>query len=434
MSDVAIRVEALSKQYRLGGKSEQYFTLRESLSQFGAKVVAIFSRNGRRDLENTLFWALEDVSFEVKEGEVVGIIGRNGAGKSTLLKILSRITEPTKGRAEVRGRVSSLLEVGTGFHPELTGRENIFLNGAVLGMRRREIERKFDEIVSFAEVDKFIDTPVKRFSSGMYLRLAFAVAAHLEPEILMVDEVLAVGDAHFQRKCLGKMSEVAQQGRTVLFVSHNMGAIQRLCSKAIALDNGKVVGFGPVREVIEKYLLSGTERIAERTWYQSKNRPGDETARLLAVRAVNGRGEVSGEFAIQQPFNIEMEYEVLVSDCVLRPDFHVFSGDGTLVFVSMGYHGNEWVDRRRPAGWYRDICHIPGNFFNEGRFTVLAALQTPPWGTHFAERDVTSFQIIDDFSGVARGSYPREWPGGVVRPVLKWTSNLISPADFTQCV
>src|SRR5216684_391804 len=246
-----IRVENLSKQYRLGGPQVVYSTVRESL--VGA-IRAPLKRLRRNRGSAETIWAVKDLSFEIMPGEVVGIIGRNGAGKSTVLKILSRITEPTTGRAELYGRVASLLEVGTGFHPELTGRENIFLNGAILGMRKAEIERKFDEIVAFAEVEKFIDTPVKRYSSGMHVRLAFAVAAHMETEILLVDEVLAVGDAQFQKKCLGKMGDVARRGRTVLFVSHNMSAIQLLCSRAVRLGSGRVVGQGPAREQVEDYL------------------------------------------------------------------------------------------------------------------------------------------------------------------------------------
>lgn len=257
MSDIAIRVEGLSKRYRIGEVQQRYRTLRDTLaSGFKAPLRAIragFSRNGRKSPDDNTIWALKDLGFEIKAGETIGIIGRNGAGKSTLLKVLSRITEPTTGYAEIHGRIGSLLEVGTGFHNELTGRENIFLNGAILGMKRADIQRQFDDIVAFAEVEKFVDTAVKHYSSGMYLRLAFAVAAHLEPETLLVDEVLAVGDVAFQKKCLGKMGEVAKQGRTVLFVSHNMGAIRSLCEKGMVLHNGGLVEFGDVGRAIETY-------------------------------------------------------------------------------------------------------------------------------------------------------------------------------------
>ena len=291
MSDIAIRVEGLSKQYRIGGKQERYRTLRDTLTD---AVAAPFWRAGRllrgeatgaAGLDQTI-WALKDVSFEVKRGEVVGIIGANGAGKSTLLKILSRITEPTEGYADVFGRVGSLLEVGTGFHPELTGRENIYLNGAILGMTREEIDRKFDEIVDFAGVEKFIDTPVKHYSSGMGLRLGFAVAAHLDPEILVVDEVLAVGDAAFQKKCLGKMGEVASEGRTVLFVSHNMAAVQNLCGRAIILHKGRIRLDSSVDNAVQSYLSSlqdaGAVSLAER-----EDRVGGKTFRFTEVTMLN---------------------------------------------------------------------------------------------------------------------------------------------------
>ena len=268
MTEIAVRVDGLSKQYRIGARQGTSGTLRD---QMVSNLKSLFGRNGDKssasnDKESNSIWALKDVSFEVKQGEVLGIIGRNGAGKSTLLKMLSRITEPTSGRIEINGRVSSLLEVGTGFHGELTGRENVYLNGTILGMKRGEIAKKFDEIVAFAGVEQFIDTPVKHYSSGMYLRLAFAVAAHLEPEILIVDEVLAVGDADFQKKCLGKMSSVADQGRTIFFVSHNMPAITRLCNRVIYLDEGKLRLDGTAHDVVKAYLHSGLGTMCSREW------------------------------------------------------------------------------------------------------------------------------------------------------------------------
>ena len=280
MSDIAIRVENLSKRYKIGVRRDD--TLRDA-------IVNVFKRSNVKTLERSnvddTIWALRDVSFEVKRGEVVGIIGRNGAGKSTLLKILSRITEPTSGRAIINGRVGSLLEVGTGFHPELTGRENIYLNGAILGMTRAEIDRKFDEIVAFSEIEKFLETPVKRYSSGMYVRLAFAVAAHLEPEILLVDEVLAVGDAAFQKKCLGKMGDVAKEGRTVLFVSHNLIALRSLCPRAIWLERGKISDEGPSSDVVANYLKLQDTDIYEQKWNDMVSAPG--TTLGLAVNSSN---------------------------------------------------------------------------------------------------------------------------------------------------
>src|SRR5262245_30224802 len=263
----------------------------------------------RRKREIAEVWALRDVTFEVPRGEVLGVVGRNGAGKSTLLKLLSRITPPTEGRAEIHGHVGSLLEVGTGFHPELTGRENVYLSGAILGMRRRDIDRRFDEIVAFAEVERFLDTPVKRYSSGMYLRLAFSVAAHLEPEVLLVDEVLAVGDAGFQKKCLGRMREDALRGRTVLFVSHNMAAVSQLCSRALWIDAGRVQRDGAPQPTVEAYVADAHEPLAERRWSRSEA-PGDDRVRLLAARVLQ-RDESTAVVSINEPLKIEMEFEVL---------------------------------------------------------------------------------------------------------------------------
>ncbi len=304
MSDVAIRVAGLGKQYRLGGPQERYHTLGDQFRKWTS--LRRLLRRRTRDEKRPPFWALKDVSFEVKRGEVVGVIGRNGAGKSTLLKILSRITEPTEGEADIHGRVGSLLEVGTGFHPELTGRENVYLNGAILGMRRTEIVRKFDEIVSFAEVEKFIDTPVKHYSSGMYMRLAFAVAAHLEPEILIVDEVLAVGDAEFQKKCLGKMGDVAKGGRTVLFVSHNLGQIRALCRRGVWLEKGQVVADDLIVPITERYLAQAQSRIGLAVELRNAPRAGDRSVMRLTRLTVNGGSAPRhGE-----PFEARIAYEV----------------------------------------------------------------------------------------------------------------------------
>mgnify|MGYP001454494134 CR=1 FL=1 len=312
MGNLALRVDGLGKMYRIGGKQERYATLRDTLTD---AMAAPFKRArsllrgeayGAAGLKEEI-WALKDVSFEVKHGEVVGIIGRNGAGKSTLLKILSRITEPTEGYAEVYGRVGSLLEVGTGFHPELTGRENIYLNGAILGMSRAEIDRKFDEIVDFAEIERFIDTPVKHYSSGMGLRLGFAVAAHLEPEILVVDEVLAVGDAQFQKKCLGKMSEVAGAGRTVLFVSHNMAAVANLCEAAVILDQGYMKAYLPVSEAISQYMVSVTRDVAgDVDLRQHPNRRRGASPILQRVRLLDRNGAATHHFNSGDLMTIEL--------------------------------------------------------------------------------------------------------------------------------
>ena len=307
MSEIAVRVQGLAKEYRIGIRTERYKTLRDSLVALAGAPARMLRRRGGGG-EDDRIWALRDVSFDVRAGEIVGLIGRNGAGKSTLLKILARITDPSQGFAEIHGRVGSLLEVGTGFHPELTGRENIFLNGAILGMRRAEIARKFDEIVAFSEVEKFIDTPVKRYSSGMYLRLAFAVAAHLEPEILLVDEVLAVGDAEFQKKCLGKMGDVAQEGRTVLFVSHNMSAVQALCSRAILLRQGTIALDGVTGDVLREYL-GYLHSSAATAFENNPERRGDGSVRLTSARVLDDRDLPAERLVAGVSATFEFAYE-----------------------------------------------------------------------------------------------------------------------------
>jgi lipopolysaccharide transport system ATP-binding protein len=421
-----IKIEKISKQYQIGGRGAAYTTFRENLTSKLRAPLRAFRRNGSAEQR---IWALSDISFEVNPGEVVGIIGRNGAGKSTLLKILSRITEPTKGRAELYGRVGSLLEVGTGFHPELTGRENIFLNGVIMGMKRNEIESKFDEIVAFAEVSKFIDTPVKRYSSGMYVRLAFGVAAHLDPEILLVDEVLAVGDASFQRKCLDKMKDVSRQGRTVLFVSHNMPAVTRLCERTVLLDDGKVAEDGPSHLVASAYLRSGLGTSGAREWHDLAKAPGNHVARLRAVRVRTDEGSIVDAVDIRKPVNIEMEFDVLQSGHVLLPNFHFFNEEGVCVFVAAD-HDPAWRKRTRPVGRYVSTAIIPGNFLAEGSMVVGAALSTiNPVTVHFFERDAVAFQIIDSLDGdSARGDFAGPMLG-VVRPLLNWKTQVLSSKD-----
>ncbi|MGH7926316.1 MAG: ABC transporter ATP-binding protein, partial [Candidatus Binatia bacterium] len=325
MKHIAIKAENVGKTYRIAAKQEKYQTLRDSLSRgLSAPLRTLRSkfRSGAgcvlKDSPTTeTYEAIKDVSFEVEQGEIVGIIGRNGAGKSTLLKILSRITEPSRGFIDLHGRVGSLLEVGTGFHSELSGRENVYLNGAILGMKKVEIDRKFDEIVAFAEVDRFIDTPVKRYSTGMQLRLAFAVAAHLEPEILLVDEVLAVGDIRFQKKCLSKMQDVGHHGRTVLFVSHDMNAVTRLCPRCLLLDDGRLIKDGVAHEVVSAYLHSGLSTTAAREWADPAKAPGGPLARLRAVTVRNEAGRVTDAVDIRKPITIETSYEVLKPGSVL---------------------------------------------------------------------------------------------------------------------
>lgn len=411
-----IKAENLGKQYRLGTQSSAYSTIRETLV---AKARAPLSWKRK---ESQTFWALRDITFDVGQGEIVGIVGRNGAGKSTLLKVLSRITEPTAGRVELRGRVGSLLEVGTGFHPELSGRENIFLNGSILGMRRSEIHHQFDQIVAFAEIEKFLDTPVKRYSSGMYVRLAFAVAAHLQPEILLVDEVLAVGDAAFQKKCLGKMQDVASHGRTVLFVSHNMSAVQRLCTRGILLEDGRISKDGPVTGVTAAYLRSGVTQLGERRWPTPESAPGDEAVRLRAVRVRNSAGKICSEFRVGEPLAVEVEFWVLQTDHILDAALYFYDESGSLIFATGDFQSEEWRGRPRPMGIHGSVCHVPANFLNEGTISILAGVSTNPNTLHALERDAITFRILDDFQeGGARGNYSREWPGGAVRPLLDWT-------------
>lgn len=416
MSNQVIHAERLGKQYRVG-KQVPYRTLRDSLASLAR---AVTSGRGKRRKDPGSHWGLKDVSFEIDHGAVVGVIGRNGAGKSTLLKILSRITNPTEGFVDIRGRVGSLLEVGTGFHPELTGRENVQLSGAILGMRRSEIMRKFDEIVAFAEVDRYLDTPVKHYSSGMYLRLAFAVAAHLDPEILLVDEVLAVGDERFQRKCMDKMQDVGQRGHTVLFVSHSMPAITRLCERVILLDDGKILHDGSAHEVVSAYLNSGLGTTAARDWTDPRRAPGSDVVRLCSVRVRTEDGRTTDVVDIRQPVGVELEYEVLQPGYVFLPHYSVHNSEGVYAFTATD-QDPEWRRRPRPVGRYFSTGWIPGNYLAEGTMYIGPAIRTlEPNTLQFYERDAVAFQVVDcPGADTARGDYPGKIPG-VVRPLLKW--------------
>jgi lipopolysaccharide transport system ATP-binding protein len=426
MSDIVISIENLSKRYRLGVISTN--TFKGDLTRWWAKrrgkpdpyMKIGDSDNSHRDGET--IWALHDINFTVKHGEALGIIGRNGAGKSTLLKILSRVTAPTSGVVKVKGRIASLLEVGTGFHPELTGRENIFLNGAIMGMSRIEVNQKFDEIVDFSGVEQFIDTPVKRYSSGMYVRLAFAVAAHLEPEILIVDEVLAVGDAEFQKKCLNKMQDVGKEGRTVLFVSHNMSAITRLCQRTILLDEGKILSDGLSHQVVSFYLRAGTSAKAERKWQDIKKAPGNEIARLSAVRIRNEAENISDTFDIREPIKIEIEYYNYVNDRFPYANIQLLNEQGVCIFASGDFTNSEWRHKpRKFTGKVTSTCIIPGNLLSEGMISVLVGLTTHnPTEVLAIEQDAVSFIVVDHSKGDgARGEYVGDFPG-IVRPLLKW--------------
>lgn len=417
MSQPIITCDRLSKRYILGGfrstglLSHTPPSLRETISHRLREIHDVVrGKQDRKPKEVNEFWALKDVSFEVGRGEAIGLVGRNGAGKSTLLKILSRIVEPTGGRARLRGRVASLLEVGTGFHPELSGRENIYLNGAILGMRKAEIDRKFDAIVSFAEIEEFIDTPVKRYSSGMYVRLAFAVAAHLEPEILIVDEVLAVGDYTFQKKCLGKMQDVATgEGRTILFVSHNMGALAQLCSRGILLENGRVTANGPTREVIEAYFRSASDhRAAQITFPIEPSKP----CQFLSAGLYRADGTPAADFSCDEPFAIRIRLEVRRSMLALTPWFVLYNPEGTPIFCSDVRDGDPSITERLGVGVHSFEIKIPAYLLAPTTYMMnlfcsshMEQHDTRTSCCEFTLRDVTS---------------PRPNRSGVLRVMLPW--------------
>lgn len=408
MSEIVIRVQNLSKIYRIVPR-ESYKTLRDILT--GA-IYASFRRirSKAKPYADNYIWALKDVSFEVKRGEVVGIIGRNGAGKSTLLKILSRITEPTEGYAEMWGRVGSLLEVGTGFHPELTGRENIFLNGAILGMKREEIKTKFDEIVAFAEVEKFIDMPVKHYSSGMYVRLSFAVAAHLEPEILLVDEVLAVGDAAFQKKCLGKMGDVAKEGRTVLFVSHNMAAVRSFCKRAIWLDQGMVVEAGEVGRLVDSYLQTGISSVLEQTWNSPANAPGNDMVRLHHVSVAPLYQERTEPITVRTSLQMNAAFWNYLPDTLLNFSVVLYSLEGVAIFNTGS------PPQSFPEGLVSGSFVIPGDFLNDGTYIIRLLIVRD---TSAVLADLNNVLVFEVHDSERKGNWYGKWIG-TVRPHFDW--------------
>lgn len=431
MSDVVIRAEGLGKKYLIGHETESSRdnTFRDTLVNATRRMRRSASDlvRGRQLVvgdEVEEFWALKDVDFEIRRGDVVGIIGRNGAGKSTLLKILSRITEPTEGKVTIDGRVASLLEVGTGFHPELSGRENIFLNGSILGMTRKEIQAKFDEIVDFAGVEKFIDTPVKRYSSGMKVRLGFSVAAHLEPEILIVDEVLAVGDAEFQKKCLGKMHEVAGNGRTVLFVSHNLAAVSSLCSVGMLVERGQMLELTTTHDAIATYSKLWGAVISDADSPDALDSANTKAvARLLGCGLSGSHGISSGEVAIAKPVSIWMRYQVCdLAEHKMYPNFHFYREDGQLAFISSGKEVYSCG-----IGIFLAECFIPDNFLNSGTYSVQVALSSFSNGTevHIHERSAIMLNVVEGAEGAATRStgYVGPFPGAV-RPLLRWTVTL----------
>ncbi len=438
-SDLAVRVEGLNKLYRIGVATESADSLVSALARFVRapmrnyrKYRSLYNfndvdfdavRRGEAALGDDLLWAVRDMTFDVPKGQVLGIIGHNGAGKSTLLKVLSRITAPTRGRVEIHGRMSSLLEVGTGFHQELTGRENVYLNGTILGMRKREVDKEFDEIVAFSGVERFLDTPVKRYSSGMKVRLAFAVAAHLRPEILIVDEVLSVGDAEFQRKCMGKMEAIGEEGRTILFVSHNMPAVTRMCHRVLMVEQGQIVLDGSPHEVVSTYLRSGKGKESAVAWDELANSPGGDIARLRSVSIRDEAGEHRSSIDIRRPVFVQIEFDCLNAGHVLTPSFSLWNEEGFQLFTAMDLDP-EWRGKERPAGRYVCRAEIPGNLLAEGTMSVNTALWEwePRRRLEYHEKEAVAFQVVDNLEGdSARGDYIGNI-SGAVRPLLNWST------------
>jgi lipopolysaccharide transport system ATP-binding protein len=427
MGRKVISVENVWKQYRLGtvgtgmlgqdlkrwwykslGKEDPFSTITE-----------VNDRNVKGS--SNWVWALQDISFSLSEGEVLGVVGRNGAGKSTLLKLLSRVTAPTRGEIRLKGRIASLLEVGTGFHPELTGRENIFLNGAILGMRKSEIQARFDEIVAFSGVERYIDTPVKRYSSGMYIRLAFAVAAHLDPEIMIVDEVLAVGDLEFQKKCLGKMKDVSGQGRTILFVSHNLAAIRNLCTRAILLEKGQLMYSGGIEDTISAYLRL-TDPPAASTGQVSwtpGDAPGGKEMELRSIRLLNPAGEAAGTFFTNAPVQVEVVYSVKEEISGARIVFQLKDNSGLVIFNSTNHSTDSG---RKTPGLYRTVCTIPANLLNKGRFQVVIHVGIPGVKVLVQGKNFLGFNTV--LMGNQGSTFTEEW-AGVVAPALQWETQKI---------
>lgn len=426
MSEPVIKVDDLSKAYQIGQIGTG--TISRDLERFWTTKVRgkedpflkIGETNDRSVKgQSDIVWSLRDINFEVNHGDAVGIIGKNGAGKSTLLKLLSRVTSPTTGEIKIKGRIASLLEVGTGFHPELTGRENIYLNGAILGMRKKEITRKLEEIIDFSGVERYVDTPVKRYSSGMYVRLAFAVAAHLESEILIVDEVLAVGDAEFQKKCLGKMGDISKgEGRTVLFVSHNMAAVKSLCTQSIILENGRIGFAGNVDDGIDHYLKNA-ENFAHRSW-QPNLAPKADFVRLLEAKVLNSDNEIALNHAITEPVRIEFTYEITKPGQLFVHGFNLFNGHNIHILSSHDKDSRTLIEPL-PVGVHKTVITIPGNFLAEGTYNCsFAIMRYNPFHVEFHEMEVVGFNVIDEISeNTVRGSYSGRFPG-VVRPQLNW--------------
>ncbi|MFO1493007.1 MAG: ABC transporter ATP-binding protein [Kiritimatiellia bacterium] len=424
--DVVITCDRIGKRYRLGAAEQRSETLAGALLQGLRRPFRHLLDSLRAASEQETLWALKDISFEVRQGEVMALVGRNGAGKSTLLKILSRITDPTEGRVEMLGRVNALLEVGTGFHPELTGRENIYLSAAIHGMRKAAVDRELEAIIDFAGIEKFIDTPVKRYSSGMAVRLGFAVAAHLQPDILVVDEVLAVGDLSFQKKCMGKMSEAARGGRTVLFVSHNLSAVSRLCGRGLLLEQGRKVLEGTADEVVSADVKSSLGSQSERHWDHPADAPGNEVVRLRSVRMIDRQGGGVESLDIREAVGVELVLERRATDPAFVPTIMLHNEHGVHVFNAIDTNAF-WSDTSR-LGLVRSVAWIPGNFLSEGThfITVIIISFAPQYSIrHVDLPEAIAFQVVDAGEGdSARGSFMGQW-GGACRPKLHWDHQLL---------
>lgn len=410
---VSIRISDLSKQFLLRNKVQSYYTIRDSLKE----MMSLQFLSGKQKID-----ALKNINLEIEQGSVVGLIGNNGAGKSTLLKVLARIIPPSKGRVEYYGSITPLLEVGTGFHPELTGRENIFLSGSILGMSKQDIRSKFDEIVAFSEMETFLDMPVKNYSSGMYTRLAFSVAAHLRSEIILIDEILAVGDTKFQKKCLNKMENIGENGRTVIFVSHSMPAITRLCSRAVWIDQGTIKDDGPSSKVVTNYLVGSETSRSSRAW-EPNLAPGDATVSLLKAEV---KQHDMNDFDIRKPIQITMTYRIHDRDSESIPNIHVYNEAGVCIFVSMDFT-SEWKNKKKTKGTYQSTVEIPGNYLAEGIFYIgFAITSLSPFAVHVDEKDLLVINVIDTMDGdSSRGTYQGEM-AGVTRPKLPWTIQKLS--------
>jgi lipopolysaccharide transport system ATP-binding protein len=433
----ALEVNNLSKLYRLFVRQETTKTTGNKLIQSIRRPVDNFRkyrslyRFSPEELSSTeprpdLLWALRNVSFDVEPGTVMGLVGANGAGKSTLLKVISRITPPTQGTVVHRGRLSCLIEVGTGFHPELTGRENVYMSSTIMGMRKREVDAKFEEIVEFAGISKFIDTPTKRYSSGMTVRLAFAVMAHLEPEILVIDEVLAVGDAEFQRKCLNKMSGVGKSGKTVMFVSHNMAAVTRLCDRALLMRDGQILQDGSAAEIVHSHVTAGGHSTALKEWSDLETAPGDDKVRLREIRIItNSGGIVSGPLNADHDMGIQMTFDVLEPDQILNPYFTVISETGIDLFSTIDENQRFETEPRQP-GRYIMTAKVPGGLLTEGTHYVRVVMRSfKDKYQPFSERDVISFNVVEDEKRWQGSGWWEGRPGGVIRPQLKWTTEFV---------